>query len=499
MMTKEQAEKYTILIADDSATMRMMVSEILEYAGYKVLIAEDGIGAAAMAFKHFPHLIISDIEMPNMNGYQVCRLLKNDPAVNFIPIIILTSKAGSGSVFWGYQTGADFYLLKDFQPAELLDAIERLLKKYDGVAPDPLPLPEVVDSQRIMEKLNLYMDARLFEMTLINEINQVTVTLTSISETLSSLLDILDNAVDNLMIGFVVFSGEKEILIDIKIKQPVSQRMLEIFQYQSLEDLALTTNSDLTEFEIEVEIQDERFISEENDGNDGNMEMENNLLFSIPLRTRDTTLGTLNVYHPHMQTVPLQEKQLLEKLAPYITTAIDTIAMHNKIKSLSVIDGLTQLYNRRYVIELFKNEFIKTTRYHQDLSLMMIDIDDFKKINDTYGHLSGDVVLKSMSAIIKRCLRNVDLPGRYGGEEFILVLPETGREQAVIVAERIRKQVEEHRFKSINNEILQVTVSIGLADVSDLENKSNELELIKVADSRLYKAKRTGKNKVVSQ
>lgn len=150
-------------------------------------------------------------------------------------------------------------------------------------------------------------------------------------------------------------------------------------------------------------------------------------------------------------------------------------------------------------MELFKTEFNKTARYDLELSLMMIDIDDFKKINDTYGHLSGDLVLKTLSKIIRNTLRNVDLPGRYGGEEFILILPETAKEKALIVAERLRKQVQDFTFKTMNGEPLTVTISVGLSEYADLDNRNNDLELIKIADSRLYKAKRTGKNKVVSQ
>jgi diguanylate cyclase (GGDEF)-like protein len=129
----------------------------------------------------------------------------------------------------------------------------------------------------------------------------------------------------------------------------------------------------------------------------------------------------------------------------------------------------------------------------------MIDIDNFKKINDTHGHLSGDLVLKTLSAIIKGSLRNVDLPGRYGGEEFVLVLPETKKEDAITVAERIREKVQNFTFKTMNGEPLTLTISLGVSEMEDLENKTNELELIKIADARLYKAKRTGKNKVVSQ
>ncbi len=493
---KDKNKEINILIADDSPTMRMMLQDILGGDGYTVLSAEDGIQAAEMAFKHSPDLIISDIEMPKMNGYQVCRLLKNDPATSNIPVIILTSKGSTGAIFWGYQTGADLYVLKDFKPQELLVSIEGLLDKYkDRIVPEELAHQEV-DKLQIMEKLNLFLDGQLFEMTLINEINQVTVDLTSISDALSSLLIILDRAIENYVVGFAIFTDEKDILLSLKQSRPVSRKALEILQYQALEDLAITVNKDISDYNIEVELQEDAEGSE-NHPEPEEGEFEPDSIYSIPIRSREEVFGLLNVYHPRMDTVAPNQKNILEKLAPYISTAIGAISMHNRIKGLSVIDGLTQLYNRRFIMELFKTEFNKTSRYNLNLSLLMIDIDDFKKINDTYGHLSGDLVLKKLSAIIKNSLRSVDLPGRYGGEEFILILPETDKLSAVNVAERIREQVQKYRFKTMNGEPLTVTISLGLGEYKDLENKSNELELIKIADSRLYKAKRTGKNKVV--
>ncbi|MCP4155960.1 MAG: diguanylate cyclase [bacterium] len=488
---------YTILIADDSPTMRLMMEELLKNEGYQVLTAEDGIQAASVAFEHNPNLIISDIEMPKMNGYQVCRLLKNDPATCSIPIIILTSKDSSGSVFWSYQTGVDLYVLKDFKSKELLVSIKNLLNKSDNKEiPEELK-HQKVDSFQIMEKLNRFLDDRLFEMTLVNEINRITINLLTLPEALAALLNILDKSIDNHVIGFAVFGEEKHIQLSLKLSKPLSVKLLDVFQYQVLEELSITVNKDISEYEIDAEIQDERMLRDD-PLETGKMDFDPNLIYSIPVRIKEETLGLLNIYHPQMLKVSYYQKSLLEKLAPHISTSIGTISMHNRIKELSVIDGLTQLYNRRYIMELFKTEFNKANRYKQSFALMMIDIDDFKKINDTHGHLSGDLVLKTLSGIIKKRLRNVDLPGRYGGEEFVLLLPETNKESAVIVAERIREEVQNHKFKTMNNELLTVTISLGLSEFDDLENKSNELEMIKLADSRLYNAKRSGKNRVIS-
>jgi diguanylate cyclase (GGDEF)-like protein len=491
---KESKKPKSILIADDSTTMILMLQEILQKEGYEVLTAEDGIKAVMKAFEHYPDLIISDIEMPKMDGYQVCRLLKNDPLMSNTPVIILTSKDSTGAVFWGYQTGADLYVLKDFKSKELLSSIQDLLKKYEDKPSPAKSSQKKVDAFQIMEKLNQFLDTQLFEMTLINEINRVTVTLTSISETLTSLLTILDKAIDNFIIGFIIFSFEKEILLSIRLNKTLPRKITEMFQYQSLEDLALTAGKDISNYNIEVELLEDPQVPEEKIDA---MVFDPNLIYSIPIRVKDETFGLLNVFHPNMPTVSLYQKKLLEKLAPHISTAIGTISMHNKIKSLSVIDGLTQLYNRRHIMELFKTEFVKSTRYNSELSIVMIDIDNFKNINDTHGHLSGDLVLKMLSNIIKKSLRNIDLPGRYGGEEFLLILPETGITDAQKVAERIRDQVQNYKFKITNGEFITATISLGVAVISEVETSSNEMELIKIADSRLYHAKRMGKNRVV--
>jgi len=152
-------------------------------------------------------------------------------------------------------------------------------------------------------------------------------------------------------------------------------------------------------------------------------------------------------------------------------------------------DVLTGLYRREFLEELVQQEFYRSKRYGYHFSVLMIDIDNFKQINDKYGHLFGDKVLRTVAGIIRKNLRKSDIAVRYGGEEFLVVLPHTDLRRAAVVAERIRKAIEETKIDKV-----QVTVSIGVADNSLVENFK---DLIQKADSALYKAKRTGKNKVV--
>lgn len=161
----------------------------------------------------------------------------------------------------------------------------------------------------------------------------------------------------------------------------------------------------------------------------------------------------------------------------------------DELKTMAVTDSLTGLFNHGFIYKRLKEEVEKAKRYDKDLSIMMLDIDKFKKINDNYGHQFGDKVLKKISAVIKSCIRNIDILGRYGGEEFLLVLPETELKAGVNVAERIREKIEEIAW---DNTILKVTISGGITQI----DKQDEFDFLKEADRLLYKAKENGRNKI---
>jgi diguanylate cyclase (GGDEF)-like protein len=169
-------------------------------------------------------------------------------------------------------------------------------------------------------------------------------------------------------------------------------------------------------------------------------------------------------------------------------------AYHEEIYRLTTIDGLTQVYNKRYFLETLEREMGRAHRYRRDLSLIMFDIDRFKGINDTYGHLAGDYVLKQLAAVIKSRIRREDILSRYGGEEFAIILPEIDSYNALQFAEKIRKLTEKAVFKFEDTEI-PVTISIGVAALpAGLEDPA---EFIRISDQHLYTAKGNGRNCVV--
>lgn len=165
---------------------------------------------------------------------------------------------------------------------------------------------------------------------------------------------------------------------------------------------------------------------------------------------------------------------------------------HKKIERMATFDALTGVFARGVLMEMIDAEYERYKRYHTPFSLVMLDIDHFKKVNDTYGHHTGDVVLAGVTSIMKTSIRKSDVLGRYGGEEFIVVLPETRKAGAVTVAEKLRQQIAAHDFDRVGT----VTVSCGVAEMSDKAQSVEEI--INMADQKMYTAKRDGRNRVAS-
>jgi diguanylate cyclase (GGDEF)-like protein len=168
---------------------------------------------------------------------------------------------------------------------------------------------------------------------------------------------------------------------------------------------------------------------------------------------------------------------------------------HEEIYRMTIVDGLTQIHNKRALFEALEKELMRARRYERDLSLLMFDIDFFKRINDQYGHLAGDHVLRELARVVQERIRREEVFARYGGEEFVILLPETPLPGAAALAENLRARVANHAFV-FQGERIPVTVSIGTALLG--ENDKVAADLIQRADEKLYEAKRGGRNRVCS-
>ena len=180
----------------------------------------------------------------------------------------------------------------------------------------------------------------------------------------------------------------------------------------------------------------------------------------------------------------------------YLTGGNVEAEYHEEIYRLTIIDALTGIHNKRYLVEFLDRELARSARHHRPLSLVMLDIDRFKLINDDLGHLAGDFTLRELVTQVKDAIRKEELFARYGGEEFVVVSPETNREGAMQMAERLRHLVEAHDFH-YEDRHYKITISLGLV-ATEGEEALTPNDLIKQADEKLYQAKHDGRNRVVA-
>lgn len=216
-------------------------------------------------------------------------------------------------------------------------------------------------------------------------------------------------------------------------------------------------------------------------------------LISIPLLIKQKMIGILKFHSPKSNFFDNDDARILNYLGDLCTAAVQNSLLYLKTKELAIKDGLTGLYMRRYFIEKLDEEIKRVKQLSTTFSFLMVDIDHFKECNDTYGHLFGDKVLRILGEFLKDNLRDVDIIGRYGGEEFAIILPNTNLNGANFVAERLRSNFEKLVIKVNENEGRKVTLSIGGVEY---KKDMKLMEVINCADKALYHSKETGRNKV---
>ena len=207
----------------------------------------------------------------------------------------------------------------------------------------------------------------------------------------------------------------------------------------------------------------------------------------VPVRTKDKILGSLEVINKKSGPFDSEDLLILTALANQVALAIENAYLYEE----SIADGLTGLYHQKFFKLRLEEELTRSKRYKYSLNLVMIDIDHFKKVNDEYGHLMGDTILKEVASVLKKSTRLEDVVARYGGEEFAIIMPYTSKEDIGEVVERIRVRVEKMRVSGIG-----ITISVGVGHFDCRDMDLSYKDLIKRADEALYLAKRMGKNRV---
>ncbi len=216
---------------------------------------------------------------------------------------------------------------------------------------------------------------------------------------------------------------------------------------------------------------------------------------TVSIQDLGSTNGTYVNDEP-VESAVLRHGDLLKiggTIFKYLVSGNVESAYFEEIYRMTIVDGLTEIHNRRYLLDAMEKELSRARRHGRPLSLAMFDIDHFKKVNDNYGHLTGDYVLRELAQTVKKRVRREEVFARYGGEEFVILLPETELGSALVFAEQLRVLVERHRF-TFEGRTLKVTISVGVAQLTP--SMTDPEDLIKAADEKLYLAKSRGRNRV---
>lgn len=534
-----------ILLVDDSVAIGNLICEQLRSNGHIVTFVRSGEDAIVSYQESPPELILMDIEMPGMGGLEAIKQIRKIPAPLRVPIITVTSHTDEANLLSSFMAGADDYIIKPIQPLALdirIQAMMRVVSEQRSAAATidnmmegviridrvgrisafnkaaenifgytasevlgknvnmlmPSPFREEHDDylgnyaatgeRKIVGKgrevTGLRKNGQTFPMHLgvtdvetpddrffVGLIRDLTVEKTlrkRLAESRNFLADVIEHSpaatyVKSREGRYLLVNRKHEEVTGMSREQTLGKTDAEIFPeaaaeaYRRVDLEVMTGGSSIEAEEVLADEQGEAFF------------------LSIKFPTRNSSNEITGICGISTDITPIKHYQ-------------------KELERLSQVDELTNLFNRRHFISLARHELNRNSRHGGKLSVMMLDIDFFKQINDGYGHKTGDLVLANLGKQIREALRETDIAGRLGGEEFAILLPETDLEQANIVAERLRNQVAETRFDIDDGRSLNCTLSIGLATMTD---KQIDLEnLLHEADTALYAAKNSGRNKV---
>jgi len=450
--------KSKILIVDDEPLNVKLLAAMIPSDQYDTVLAYSGEEALKIVTDVPPDLILLDIMMPGLTGYEITRILKSDPESQDIPIVLVTAFGGTDFEIKGLEAGADEFLNKPVNKTELLARVKSLLRlrRYkQQIKARTCSIDSIVHQNK---------DKNCLE----NEIN------------LPSILIVEDNKIDEKLIQRYLQGEPYQIKFAKDGEEAVSRAQQERIDVILL-DLILPRKNGFEVCSILKEMNPTRNIQIV--AITGLSDLESKLK-GIELGFDDYLIKPVNMHILRTRVKALvKKKALLDKLCDRYEMAVHS----------AITDKLTGLYNRRYFDYFLDLEIKRSLRQQASLALLMIDVDDFKQINDTLGHLSGDTILNKLGELLKTQIRDTDMAARYGGEEFAVVMSNTGLAEAVQIAERIRQTIESYSF---GNKKFLMTASIGIALYPS--DADSSIKLIEKSDSSLYQAKRSGKNRVVA-
>lgn len=464
-------EKKKILIIDDEIFFRNILKEALQER-YQIIEGSSSEDAFRLAQEQQPHLIILDVIMPGSDGIEACRKLKAKVSTRKIPVVLFTSLAKNDDIIRGLKAGADDYITKPICTPEVVARIDAHLRTKDYYTDlhheDLLLLLELTEN--------------------ISPIRNPMTILRIIVEKVSTIIDVARCSIVSINSHgdiFVKASNDLDENIEIPLdlnRYPEIRKSLESKQPVIINDMKLDPLFD----GVRPHIQ----------------QLSYNSIIVIPVVKKESIIGTffLRTASPLKNGITNRIFKVCQLVANISANALENAMLFDNMKTakdyfeeMSIRDGLTKLYNHRHFYQRLEEEFGRAMRYNETLSLLFFDLDDFKQINDDYGHACGDEILKRIGRLIKAVARESDIPARYGGDEFSIILPNTTAQGALDLAHRLAATINQHRFDLINDD--SVSISMGVSTFSD-QNLPSSDRLLHLADEAMYKAKQQGKGRV---
>jgi two-component system cell cycle response regulator len=449
-----------ILVVDDVELNVKLLEAKLASEYFEVVSADNGPHALDIADSELPDIILLDVMMPRMDGFEVCRRLKANPRTADIPVVMVTALSDVADRLRGLEAGADDFLTKPVSDIALFARVRSLVRMKRMM--DELRLREEVcgrfsssdDAEGPGQEVNaariLLIDEQGFAASrIIDTLTPVAASVVRASSCAEA-QTMLDDSVELVIASLSMPDGDPLRLVS-QWRAKESSRQLPV--------LLMADDGELPRLAKGLDLGANDYLVRPVDRNE--------LLARV--RTQ------------------LRRKRLQERLRNNYRRSL----------SLALTDELTGLYNRRYLFAHLNEVLERMPDLGGETAVMLFDIDHFKQVNDRYGHPAGDDVLRELAGRAIRQVRSVDLVGRLGGEEFVVVMPETSLSGAVVVAERLRLAVADEPFiLQENGEKLSVTVSIGIAVTGATEDTQDSL--LKRADEALYAAKNGGRNRTVA-
>jgi len=452
-----------ILIIDDDSNQRKTLSDILKVSGYLTLTARDGMEGMALFRQNPVDVVLIDLRLPDVSGIDVLRSVKTDrPSAE---AIIVTGSATLDLAIEATNRGAFSFIRKPYEIGELMLQVRRALEKQQA-------------REQILRQ--------------VAELKEMNAELRSLHEVSAAITGTIDRE--------ELFSQILRILTKLEVFRVEATGSLFLLEGESLR-LACDTghagdflidHSDLRTGEClcglsartgEVIVSDDCAKDCRHTLKYRGMKPHGHVV--VPIKAGIKLVGILCLYTTAGTIVEDSKVRMLLSVGNQIGVAVENARLHAETKELSLHDPLTGLANRRLMEVVFERSFAKAKRFGRQLSIIMADIDHFKKYNDTHGHSAGDRALCDVAKAISEYTRDVDFTARYGGEEFFILLPDTSPVGAREIAARLREKVEA---------VTEVTISLGITSYNYMVQKKEDL--ITMADEALYKAKQNGRNRI---